>query len=227
MTELATRLENHPVFSALTDSERALVSSLAVQKEFRAGEAVTRHGDVWPYLLLVKGGSIQALKESSEGRSLIVITFLPDDVFWGLAFFEEETPMPVMLRANQASRVWLWRREWLLPVLWANGRFSWELSRLMALRMQRASDILEEMAFQPVRGRLAHMLLDQFPNAVDDFVTRDLTLDEMAARVGTKREMVCRLLYQFAEAGAIEISRTEFMISDRDLLEGIALQSRK
>jgi len=31
--------------------------------------------------------------------------------------------------------------------------------------------------------------------------------------------MVCRLLYRFAEKGALQISRTEFMISDSGTLE--------
>lgn len=135
--------------------------------------------------------------------------------------------MPVMLQAQQASRVWMWRRDWLLPILWGNGRFSWELSRFMVARMQRASDMVEELAFQPVRGRLARLLLGHFGDeALDDFVARDMTLDEMAAHVGTKREMVCRLLYQFADEGAIEISRTEFMISNRDKLEGYSQQAK-
>jgi len=41
----------------------------------------------------------------------------------------------------------------------------------------------------------------------------------MASRVGTTREMVCRILYRFAEAGAIQINRTEIVFKDRDLLD--------
>jgi hypothetical protein len=32
-----------------------------------------------------------------------------------------------------------------------------------------------------------------------ELVARELTLDEMAARIGTTREIVCRALYRFAE----------------------------
>lgn len=98
----------------------------------------------------------------------------------------------------------------------------------MVQRMQRASDMVEELAFQPVRGRLGRLLPGHFGDeAMDEFVARDLTLDEMAAPVGTKREMVCRLLYQFADEEAIEISRTEFMIADRDKLEGYSQQAKR
>ncbi len=213
-------LVDNPVFSFLSKSDRDAVSSLAVQKKVAKGETLAHHADDWPYLFMVEKGIINGLKESREGRSLIVIGVSPGELFWGLSFFEERIPMPVILQAQKASRVWLWHRDALLPILWRNGRFSWELSRLMVRRMQHASDMVEGLAFQPVRSRLAQLLLGHFgKDAVGDFVARDMTLDEMAARVSTKREMVCRLLYEFADEGAIEISRTEFMITDQSKLK--------
>jgi CRP-like cAMP-binding protein len=163
-------------------------------------------------------GSVNAVKESSEGRSLTIATFEPRDIFWGLAFFYEDTPMPVTLEATKETRIVLWCRERILPVIYQNGRFSWELSRLMVKRMLRASAIVDELAFQPVTGRVARMLLEQFP-ASQNVVPRHLTLDEMASHVGTTREMVCRILYRFAEAGAIQINRTEFVFTDRGILD--------
>jgi len=88
--------------------------------------------------------------------------------------------------------------------------------------MMRASRILEDLAFQPVAGRLAHLLLEQFDDQPGDTMSRDLTLDDMAARIGSTREMVCRHLYHFADKGAILINRTEFQIKDHDLLQILA-----
>ncbi|MCP4427590.1 MAG: Crp/Fnr family transcriptional regulator [Chloroflexi bacterium] len=227
MKPLAQLLAQNPVFASLSAAEREALAAQSSQKLYDKGAIIAYYGDVWPYLLLVEQGSIHAMKESREGRSLIVTALEPGELFWGLAFFEKGAPLPAMLRAQEPCRVWLWSRDLLLPIMWGNGRFSWELSRLMAQRMQRASDVMEELAFQPVRGRLARLLLGHFGDeAVDDFVARDLTLDEMAAHVGTKREMVCRLLYQFADEGVIEISRTEFMIIDRDKLVGFSQQAK-
>ena len=227
MEVLERLLSQNPVFASLNRAERDLIMSQTVQKKVDKGESITYYGDVWPYLFVVEQGAIHGLKESREGRSLIVIELKPGEIFWGLAFFEVGMPMPVSLRAQMASRVWLWHREWLLPILWGNGRFAWELSRLMIRRMQDASDMVENLAFQPVRSRLARLLLGHFGDeAVDDFVGRDMTLDQMAARVSTKREMVCRLLYEFADEGAIEINRTEFMIADREKLEGYSQQGK-
>jgi len=82
--------------------------------------------------------------------------------------------------------------------------------------------MLNEFVFQPTTGRLAKVLLEHYEDAVDEYVARDMTLDEMAARIGSTREMVCRHLYHFADQGAIHINRTEFKISDHELLKTLA-----
>ncbi|KAA3659362.1 MAG: Crp/Fnr family transcriptional regulator [Chloroflexi bacterium] len=216
----------NPVFAGLTRKEQIELMQEGIRKKYRAGDCVVHHDQVWSYLFLVVSGSIQGLKASTEGRSLIVLTLEDGELFWGMGFFEEDAGMPVSLQAHQDSEILMWSREQMMPWLMKNGRISWELARLMATRMRRASEIVEELAFQPVRGRLARLLLEHYGTAVDEFVSRDLSLDQMAAHIGTKREMVCRLLYQFAEEGAIEISRTEFMIADRGKLEIKALQAK-
>lgn len=187
-------------------------------RKYQKGEYLTHAGDIWPYLFFLEEGSISAVKESSEGRSLVAISFKPGEIFWGVSFFHPELTMPVALRVDAPSRTHLWSREQLLPVLLGNGSISWELCRLMINRMLRASEIVEELAFQPLTGRVARLLLESFP-ATPDAVQRRLTLDEMAARIGSTREMVCRILYRFAEQGAIRINRTEFVFTDRSILE--------
>jgi CRP-like cAMP-binding protein len=215
-------LSRNPIFSHRDEMEKDKLVEMAITRTYPQGDWITYYGDIWPYLFIVESGMVTALKESSEGRSLIVVSLGQGEVFWGVSFFQEDAPMPVSLIASKESVVHLWPRDRLLPILLMDGRMSWELARLMVKRMLRASDIVEELAFQPVTGRLARLLLDHFGGAIEDYVSRDITLEEMAARIGTTREMVCRQLYRFVDEGAIQISRTELMITDRDLLEEIA-----
>jgi CRP/FNR family transcriptional regulator len=215
-------LSRNSVFSHRNDVEKEKLVEIAITRNYPQGDWITYYGDLWPYLFIVESGIVTALKESSEGRSLIVVSLGHGEVFWGASFFQEDAPMPVSLIASEESVVHLWPRDRLLPILLQDGRMSWELTRLMVKRMLRASDIVEELAFQPVMGRLARLLLDHFGEAIEDYVSRDITLEEMAARIGTTREMVCRQLYRFVDEGAIQINRTELMITDRDLLENLA-----
>lgn len=217
-------LRQSQVFAGLKEDEWDDLFQQASIREYQRGEYLAHAGDLWPFLFFLASGSIAAVKESSEGRALIATSLKQGDVFWGKAFFHPDLPMPVALKVDSPSRVYLWRREQLLPMLHRNGIVSWELSRLMVLHMLRASEIVEELAFQPVAGRLARLLLEQFADSSDDRLTRDLTLDEMAARIGSTREMVCRFLHRYADQGMITISRTEVSILDRPALSELAKQ---
>ena len=216
--ELIEILSQNPVFSHLKMDELNRIKDLAITRHYQKGQWITFSGEVWPYLFIVQAGRVNAVKESKEGRSLTVMTLEEGDIFWGLAFFQEGSPMPVSLQVNQDCRIHMWSQDRLLPFLMRNGEMSWELACLMIRRMQRVSDIVEELAFQPNIGRLARLLLENYEDAVGEYVSRDLTLDEMGSRIGTTREVVCRLLSRFAEEGAIQIKRTEFMIKDRGKL---------
>jgi CRP/FNR family cyclic AMP-dependent transcriptional regulator len=215
-------LSRSPLFSHLSQNDLRQLCDLAVTHRYEKGEWITHYGDLWPHLFIIESGRVTALKQSAEGRTLIVVTLSAADVFWGLSFFEEGIPMIVSLQADAPSVLYSWSREALMPHLLHHGRTTWELARLMLQRMLRASDIVEELAFQPITGRLARLLLDSFGDAVDGYVSRHLTLEEMAARIGTTREMVCRQLYRFMDQGAIEINRTEFRITDPAALQDMA-----
>lgn len=216
MQTLENLLLANTVFASLAPSDLKELVRLASMRTYQKEEKVILHGEVWPYLFLVGEGSMDAVKESAEGRNLLVTTFPAGQIFWGLAFFQVDAPMPVTLQAHEPSRLYLWQRDAVMPILIRNGQTAWELCRLMAVRMQYASGILEGLAFQSVAGRLARLLLDHFETAGESSISRHLTLDEMAARVGSTREMVCRALYSFSDRNLIEVTRTEFVLRDRD-----------
>lgn len=223
---MAERLHKDTLFASLSPEEEERFLQAAIRRTYRAGQIFATRGEVWPYLFLVASGEVRAEKESLEGRRLQVLTVAPGDVFWGLAFFHDDAPMPVTLQAVTKSDVLLWGRERLLPLLLEHSRVLWELSRVMVSRMNRASEIVEDLAFQPVAGRLARLLLEHYEGVSTEPVERDLTLDDMAARIGTTREMVCRVLYRFSDDELIEITRTEFTLHDTDGLARLAGRER-
>jgi CRP-like cAMP-binding protein len=224
--ETKEQIRRNTVFNCMTDPELDVMLDQALMRQYHKGQYLAHAGDIWPYLFFLIKGSVSAIKESLEGRSLVATTFIPGEIFWGVSFFHPEMPMPVALKIDSASTILLWSRAQVLPVILENGQFAWELSRLMVSKMLRASEIVEELAFQPVAGRLAKLLID-FPGQMTTGpIARSLTLDDMAARIGSTREMVCRLLQRFADQELIKITRTEFEITDRDRMMEIMQKVR-
>ncbi len=219
MENLDRLLAHHQIFAHLSDAQREQAVRHSIARRYAKDAIIAWQGEVWPYLFMVGEGKVSAVKESSEGRRLVVLTLDPGDVLWGLAFYVEGMSMPVMLTANERCGIYLWDRASLLPILFENGHALWELTRLMVLRMRHASELVEGLAFQSVTGRVARLVLDLSGDAVGTPVARDMTLDEMAAIVGTTREVVCRTLYRMAQEGLIQITRTEFTLTDKEGLE--------
>jgi len=216
---LQDTLESTTLFEGLPQATIEDLVQNALERNFKSQEIIVHQEDVWPYLFLVARGRIHATKESPGGRAFIATALKSGDIFWGLAFFIDGAPMPVMLQAKADTQIYIWSNKLLIPIIKEHGEMSWKLCQVMINRMQLASEIVEDLAFQPVMARLAGLILNEFGDAEDEFKTRELTLEEMASRIGTTREMVCRHLYRFAEKGAIQINRTELKINNRDLLE--------
>ena len=210
---------NDPIFRVLTEKEREQVVASAVRRPVKKGEYLVLQGDIWEYLFFIEQGSVVAEKGSFDGRTFVAATFKSGDLFWGLGFFLDNAVMPANLRVFEDGVIIQWAKRDLKPLLESNGRFSWELCKLVMSKIQYVSEVLETMTFQPIAVRLARLLMSFSDKEERVPIERSLTLDDMAARIGSTREMVCRLLYKFSDEGLIRITRTEFTITDPENLE--------
>lgn len=172
-------------------------------------------------MFVVETGVIGVLKLSSEGRNLGALRLGSGDFFISPSFFDHG-PLPASLEVKEACSILVWHQSQVLPLIKGNPEVLWGLCLLLVQRMRQASEYVEELAFQPVTGRLARLLLDQFKESDDPHIARQFTLDEMSTRIGTTPVMVCKMLSRFAANGLIKVSRTEFELLNRVDLEQLA-----
>ena len=221
MERVIENLAQSSVLAKLSEHEHSTLSKCAIQRHFEKGDYVAHYGEVWPYLAVISSGMINVVKFSPDGRSLGALSLQSKDEFWSPSLFDEG-PLPAALEVRKTSTIYLWHRDHILPIVQKNNQALWELSLMLMRRVRQASGFLEDLAFHPVAGRLAHLLLSQFKDTDDDLITRNLSLDEMGAMIGTTPVMVCKQLYRFAEEELIKVSRTEFQLTDQSRLEEIA-----
>jgi len=213
-------LEKIQTFHHLDDQEKIQFARLATRKKFDKGEFVAHYGEVWPHIILVESGIANVLKLSPEGRTLGALRLGKGDVFISPSFFDGG-PLPASLEIKESSSMLVWHRDQVLPIIRQNSEMLWEICLLLAQRIRQASGFVEELVFQPVSGRLARLLLDQFEDD-DPQIARELTLDEMSTMIGTTPVMVSKMLSSFAAEGFVKVSRTQFELLDRQGLETIA-----
>ncbi len=219
--DLERLLERLPAFARLGASDRRSLAGCATRRDLRRGEFVFRQGDVWPFVLVIAAGRLEWSMVSPEGRRQALFDLRPGKALWSHSLFDDG-PMPADLEVMEPSVTFRWDRETIKPILERQPRAMWEVSAALVESMRMVREIVYGFAFHSVSQRLAQLLLSRYPLAEGQPAARDLTLDEMAAFVGSTPALVSRILYTFADKGCIRITRTEFEFVDRGKLERLA-----
>lgn len=221
MDHMTQRLGQLSVFHHLPESERRALVSQAQRLRLESDSYLLHQGDVWPRVLFVLKGELRWEILSLSGRQHVLYTVGSGQVFWGHSFFDDE-PMPASLIASRRSDGLVWDRETMLPVLFGYPRALWEVTQMQVKTMRRARDIIYGLAFQPVSARLAGLLLESFGEQPEEaMIERDFTLNEVAARVASSPEVVCRILHQFQADGVLELTRAHITLRDPHALTQI------
>ena len=85
--------------------------------------------------------------------------------------------------------------------------------------------MVEDLSLRSVKSRLAKLLLQEAGRASGQPAidrAQMMTQTEMAARLGTVREMVGRALRDLADDGLIDLDRQRIVIADREGLAAVA-----
>jgi len=85
---------------------------------------------------------------------------------------------------------------------------------IFGTRVNHLMELVNEVAFNKLDQRLASRLLELGP-----VVT--MTHQEIAGELGTTREMVSRLLENFADQGLVTLGRKRIEIADPSMMEGV------
>ena len=218
MDNLIKKLSKAEFFGKFPEKDRAALAELAVPSRLRAGQYCCHQGDLWPNVLFLSEGSLDWAMLSVAGKEHILFSISPNEVFWGHSIFDDK-PMPASLKATENSIIYRWEREAILPILYRHPETLWEIAGMLTGTMRRAREIIYGLAFQPVAGRLASLLLDRFSDPNDTSVERDLTLNAIASRVASSPEVICRVLHQFQAEGVLEVTRASITLHNRSALE--------
>lgn len=218
MDDLIKKLSKAEFFGKFPESDRAALAELAIPRRLHTGEYCCFQGDIWPNVLFLSKGKLDWSMLSVGGKEHVLFSLSPNDVFWGHSIFDDK-PMPASLKATENSTIYRWERDAILPILYRHPETLWEVAGMLTGIMRKAREIIYGLAFQPVAGRMATLLLERFSDPNDTSVERDLTLGAIASRVASSPEVVCRILHQFQAEGVLEVTRATITLHDRLALE--------
>ena len=183
-----------------------------------AGKDIFVEGDAVQAIALILSGNIRVYKIGENGREITLYRFglgesciltasaiLNQQRFPAVAMVESEAEA-IMIPAD-TFREWVRRYD-----EWRDFIFE-----LLAQRLASTMAIVDEVVFHRMDARVAALLLRR----ADQGSIIRLTHQEVAAELGTSREVISRILEGFDSAGLIDAARGQV-----ELLDPEGLQSR-
>jgi len=215
-------LESIPYFAGLDTAGLESVRRLMFERTFARGEIVQLEGEPAEALYFVASGAVKVFKTSAEGREQILSVARPGDSFNDIPIFDDG-PAPASAEAmSQVVLNGIARNEFR-TLLREQPQVALNTTRVLAERTRELVELVEDLSFRHVIGRVAKILLE---HAGDGTAPRPrLTQQEMAAMAGTVREVVARSLKSLEEEGAISLERHRITITDKEALQGLVAAS--
>lgn len=216
-------LRRAPLFSGLDDEAAGALDASMSPLTLRRGEVLFNDGDDGNQLYVVTEGKIKLGRTSPDGRENLLAILGPSQMFGELSFFD---PGPRSATATAVTDVDVRSlgHEALSPVLRDHPDVAMALLNQLAGRLRRTNEVVGDLVFSDVPGRVAKALLDlasRFGRKADDgvHVNHDLTQEELAQLVGASRETVNKALADFASRGWLRLEPRSVVILDLERLQ--------
>jgi len=225
MAEVIARiaLKNSDLFSSWPGQAVDYLIDHSDVLEVESGGCIHEAGALAEFLYVLASGSLTVRRVMPSGRKFTVTTHtvgdfqglgpaLTQSAYWSTAIAKEKT---VLVRIPGLI---------LRELLASNGRLSFPLFAALEARQVRALSMYANASVHSLRARIAEHLLSLHERAGRGPSEAGIRLsqEELAAMLGTGRQVVNRVLQEMAAAAAIEVNYGRIVVKDRDKLERMA-----
>jgi CRP/FNR family transcriptional regulator len=209
-----------PYFSGLGSRDTERVRKETVELSFSPGEILFLEGEPCRGLYLVHSGRIRIFKTSPEGREQVLLIAKRGESFNDVPVFDGG-PNPASASALEPSVVYLIPKGVLLSLV-ADCPPALAILKVFSSRLRHLTSVVEDLSFRSVVNRMARLLLELAVVKGGTAPVPRLTQDEMAARVGSVRDVIGRALKALEAAGAIRMEGHRIYVIDPEKLKKMA-----
>jgi len=167
-------------------------------------------GDKPDVLYYIVDGSVTVLIEDESGHEIVLAYLNAGDFFGEMGLFTDLDNRSAFVRARTQCELAEISYPRFRQMAEKDPKILFELASQMALRLQKTSRKVGDLAFMDVTGRVARTLIElcKEPDAMThpDGMQIRITRQELGRIVGCSREMVGRVLKSLEEQGLITAS---------------------
>jgi len=211
-TEKLKTLRINPYFDELPEAVLKDLAEATQLHAYERGDILFWEGDECAGLHIIESGSVKLYRISPQGRQYIIAVLTEGATCNEVPAFDGGTN-PVNVEALEPTRVWVVDAHTLRELVKSNPEFALKVLSKFGQNLRALVGKVSEMAFYQVTHRLARL--------IDEMQTQPhphWTQEQLAARLGTVREVVSRSLKELEKSGAIRVEDRRIQIINDDVL---------
>jgi len=194
-----------------------------VQRRFQAGELIFSEGDPCTGLYVVQSGNVRIFKSSVGGREQVLTIDGPGSSIAELPVFDGGN-YPASAQAVTDCSLFFVSRQDFQNLCLQYPQVALKVLRVVGGRLRRLVGIIEELSFTTVRHRLIALLIrlakqEHSRNGDTVMLMLPANNSELAAQIGTVRELVSRNLSRLQADGLIEVDNRSVKVPSIKRLE--------
>jgi CRP-like cAMP-binding protein len=212
-----------PYFAGLDEAALADVVSKLRRRTATSGEQILTEGDACHGLYLVLAGQVRLVRTSEDGREVVLRVLGPGASFNDAAVFDGGLNSDSAVAVGPTVCGVLPKAD-MTALVERHPQMARAALKLLSGRQRVLGNIVEDLAVRDVTTRVARLLLgclghhDHIVDHAHEACDR-ITHQEIAAMVGSVREVVQRSLKELERDGAITLERSRVRVRDTSRLE--------
>jgi CRP/FNR family transcriptional regulator len=215
-------LKRVPLFADLSDKELNFLAGRAVPHHFDPGKVIFSEGEPCEGLYVIESGAVKVYTVSAGGREQVLTIEGPGGSVAELPVFDDGAYPASAAALSEASLLFISKRDFQALCL-EHPQVALKLLKVVGTRLRKLVSIIEELSFTTVRHRLAALLLrlaERKGKRTGRGVEFTLTASnqELAAHIGTVRELVSRNLSRLQAEGILKLDGKKVVIPDLEAL---------
>ena len=219
---IAGTLRRVPIFSGLTDAQLEYLVTRTVERKIGSNELLFSEGDPCEGLFVVQSGNVRIFKSAASGREQVLAIEGPGSSIAELPVFDGGN-YPASAQAVTDSAVVFVSKQAFQSLCLQHPEVALKVLKVVGARLRRLVGIIEELSFTTVRHRLVALLLrlaktEGKKSSSGIELTLNANNQELAAQLGTVRELVSRNLSRLQSEGLIAMDGRNISIPKPDKL---------
>jgi CRP/FNR family cyclic AMP-dependent transcriptional regulator len=209
------------LFSRLGNDALLEIAPHIHERTFSPGQVIILEGEPCQAVYFVARGVVRTCRLSPEGREQVLAYLGPGEPFNLVPALDGEPNLATVDAVTDAT-LYTISCEHFRQIMRDHHEVALAVIKRLAAEVRRLSDMVEDLALHTVRTRLARFLLS---HADGKQPPKRWTQEEVAAQIGTVRDVVGRTLRTFADDGLIRRERGRLVVMDRARLEREAMMN--